>query len=109
MSALDLIADWPVTTVAAAGVGPPGSTIRHLLAHAAGYAMTSAELVAKPGQRRVYSNYGFGVLAESIEHASDIEFGRYLSEAVFEPLGMTDSALDGGAQAAGYGATATVA
>ena len=39
--------------------GPPGSTVRHLLAHAAGYSMHSADLMAEPGKRRVYSNYGF--------------------------------------------------
>ena len=89
--------------------GVPGSTVRHLLAHATGYAMNSAELIAKPGQRRVYSNYGFQVLAETIEQASGIEFGRYLAEAVFEPLQMTGSALEGGAQVAGFGATSTVA
>ena len=44
--------------------GPPGSTVRHLLAHASGYSMHSADLMAEPGKRRVYSNYGFGVLAE---------------------------------------------
>ena len=75
--------------------GPPGSTVRHLLAHASGYSMHSAEPMAKPGQRRIYSNYGFQALAETIERASGIEFGRYLTEAVFEPLGMTDSALQG--------------
>ena len=48
--------------------------------------------MAKPGKRRVYSNYGFQVLAETIEQATGIEFGQYLAEAVFEPLGMTDSA-----------------
>ena len=154
MSALDAIADWPVTSAAAAVVvpsgvvaeygdtskrfalasvtkplaaraaqvaveegvveldtaaGPPGSTVRHLLAHAAGYAMQSAELMARPGQRRIYSNYGFQVLAETIEQASGIEFGRYLAEAVFEPLGMAASALEGGAEATGFGATSTVA
>jgi CubicO group peptidase (beta-lactamase class C family) len=92
-----------------AEAGPPGSTVRHLLAHASGYSMHSPELMAKPGQRRVYSNYGFQVLAETIERASGIEFGRYLTEAVFEPLGMTDSALRGGAEAAGFGATSTIA
>jgi CubicO group peptidase (beta-lactamase class C family) len=71
--------------------------------------MNSAELIAKPGQRRVYSNYGFRVLAETIEEASGIEFGRYLTEAVFEPLNMADTTLAGGAEAAGFGATATVA
>jgi CubicO group peptidase (beta-lactamase class C family) len=89
--------------------GPPGATVRHLLAHASGYSMHSPELMAKPGQRRVYSNYGFRVLAQTIEHASGIEFGQYLADAVFEPLGMTDSALQGGAEAAGFGATSTVA
>lgn len=89
--------------------GPPGSTVRHLLAHATGYSMNSADLMAKPGTRRVYSNYGFTVLAETIEQASGIEFGQYLTEAVFEPLGMSATALTGGASAAGFGATSTVA
>ena len=89
--------------------GPPGATVRHLLAHAAGYSMRSAETMAEPGQRRVYSNYGFEVLAATIEKAAGIEFGRYLTEAVFEPLGMADSSLDGGASGAGHGATSTVA
>jgi CubicO group peptidase (beta-lactamase class C family) len=89
--------------------GPPGSTVRHLLAHATGYAMNSPQLMAQPGKRRVYSNYGFTVLAETIEQASGIAFAQYLAEAVFEPLGMVDTALDGGAEAAGFGATSTVA
>jgi CubicO group peptidase (beta-lactamase class C family) len=154
MSALDAVADWPVTSVAAALVapsgvlashgdtshrftlasvtkplvaraahiaieegvveldtqaGPAGSTVRHLLAHATGYSMNSPELMAEPGKRRVYSNYGFQVLAETLESASGIEFGRYLAEAVFDPLGMADTALEGGTEAAGFGATSTVA
>ena len=153
MSALDLIADWPVPTASAAvlgpagvledfgdtarryrlasvtkplvaraaqvaveeGVfeldtpaGPPGSTVRHLLAHTAGYAMQTAETLGSPGTRRIYSNYGFAVLAEALERESGIEAGRYLAEAVFEPLGMGASMLDGGAAAAGYGAVSTV-
>lgn len=89
--------------------GPPGSTVRHLLAHAAGYAMGTPEILARPGAKRIYSNYGFAVLAETLERESGIEFGRYLAEAVFEPLGMTRSSLDVGAAAAGYGAVSTVA
>lgn len=88
--------------------GPPGSTIRHLLAHASGLAMLSDQTLAKPGTRRVYSNYGFKVLAETLQQASGIEFTRYLTEAVFEPLGMAATRLDGGAWAAGFGATSTV-
>ena len=89
--------------------GPPGSTVRHLLAHASGLAMHSDKLMAEPGKRRIYSNYGFQVLAEAVQDKSGIEFGRYLHEAVFESLSMADSRLDGGAEAAGYGATSTVA
>lgn len=89
--------------------GPPGSTVRHLLAHASGLAMRSDKLMAEPGKRRIYSNYGFQVLAEAVQDKSGIEFGRYLHEAVFEPLSMADSRLDGGAEAAGYGVTSTVA
>jgi hypothetical protein len=89
--------------------GPPGATIRHLLAHASGLAMHSAEELASPGTRRVYSNYGFAVLAETVQTYSGIEFGRYLTEAVFDPLGMSGSHLDGGATAAGFGGVSTVA
>jgi CubicO group peptidase (beta-lactamase class C family) len=89
--------------------GPPGSTVRHLLAHASGLAMHSEQTLAKPGTRRMYSNYGFAVLAETVQRASGIEFGRYLTEAVFDPLGMSATRLDGGAQAAWFGATSTVA
>ncbi|GFG68063.1 hypothetical protein MKUB_55530 [Mycobacterium kubicae] len=89
--------------------GPPGSTVRHLLAHASGLAMLENKELARPGTRRIYSNYGFAVLAETLERESGIEFGRYLNEAVCEPLGMTTTRLDGGAPAAGFGATSTVA
>jgi CubicO group peptidase (beta-lactamase class C family) len=89
--------------------GPPGSTVRHLLAHASGLAMHSDRVLAKPGTRRMYSNQGFTVLAETLEAESGIEFGRYLAEAVCEPLGMAATLLNGGAAAAGFGATSNVA
>lgn len=89
--------------------GPPGSTVRHLLAHASGLAMHSDQTLAKPGARRMYSNQGFTVLAETVQQASGIEFGQYLTEAVFEPLGMRATALAGGAQAAGFGVRSTLA
>jgi CubicO group peptidase (beta-lactamase class C family) len=89
--------------------GPPGSTVRHLLAHASGLAMHSGDTLARPGTRRIYSNYGFAVLAETVQQAAGIEFGGYLAEAVLQPLGMTATRLDGGAPAAGFGVTSTVA
>ncbi|WP_370071041.1 serine hydrolase domain-containing protein [Mycobacterium sp. MAA66] len=88
--------------------GPPGSTIRHLLAHASGLSMLSDDVIAAPGTRRVYSNVGFAVLARVIERESGIEFGQYLAEAVFEPLGMSSSDLAGGAAEAGFGGRSCV-
>jgi CubicO group peptidase (beta-lactamase class C family) len=89
--------------------GPPGSTVRHLLAHASGLSMLSNHVLAPPGARRIYSNYGFAVLGQTVERESGIEFGEYLAEAVCQPLGMKGTRLDGGAEAAGFGATSTVA
>lgn len=89
--------------------GPPGSTVRHLLAHASGLSMHCGDLMAEPGKRRIYSNFGFQVAAQAVEQKSGIEFGAYLSEAIFGPLGMAASRLDGGAEAAGFGGTSTVA
>ncbi|KAA0120490.1 serine hydrolase [Mycolicibacterium sp. P9-22] len=173
MSALDVLADWPVPTAAAAVIGPtfrgersdgavsvlathgdtsrpfrlasvtkplvaraaqvaveegafeldtpagpPGATVRHLLAHTSGVAMQSTsgeqsdgeeyEVLAAPGTRRIYSNAGFTLLAEVLQASAEIAFGGYLREAVFEPLGMTASTLNGGASAAGYGAESSV-
>ena len=89
--------------------GPPGSTVRHLLAHASGLSMKTGEVQAQPGQRRIYSNYGFEVLAETVQRASEIQFEDYLREAVFEPLDMDSSSLVGGTEAAGFGGHSCVA
>ncbi|HTM85186.1 MAG TPA: serine hydrolase domain-containing protein, partial [Mycobacterium sp.] len=93
----------------ATAAGPPGSTVRHLLAHTSGLTMHSDLVLAPPGTRRIYSNYGFAVLAETLQQASGIDFERYLLEAVCEPLGMSTTRLAEGAPAAGFGATSTVA
>ncbi|WP_156757538.1 serine hydrolase domain-containing protein [Actinokineospora pegani] len=86
--------------------GPEGATVRHLIAHTAGYAFDSRAVQAAPGARRIYSNAGFAVLADTLAEASGIAFADYLAEAVFAPLGMTDSALEG---PAGSGAVSTAA
>jgi CubicO group peptidase (beta-lactamase class C family) len=68
--------------------GPPGSTVRHLLAHASGLPFDGREPIGKPGARRIYSNSGFDVMAEHVEERAEMPFGEYLREAVLEPLGM---------------------
>lgn len=92
-----------------APAGPPGSTVRHLLAHTSGLSMHSEKVLAAPGARRIYSNQGFTVLGQTVERETGIDFARYLAEAVCEPLGMAATRLEGGAVAAGFGATSTVA
>src|SRR5437016_9164354 len=68
--------------------GPPGSTVRHLLAHASGLSFDPGPPIAKPGQRRIYSNAGFEVLAECVAQRAEMPFVEYLAEAVLKPLGL---------------------
>ncbi len=86
--------------------GPEGSTLRHLIAHTSGLAFSDDTVQAAPGDRRVYSNTGFGVLADAVQEASGIAFPDYLDEAVLTPLGMSGTALRG---PAGSGAVSTCA
>jgi CubicO group peptidase (beta-lactamase class C family) len=84
--------------------GPPGSTVRHLLAHASGLGPEPGPPVDPPGRRRIYSNVGYGVLARLVEAASGMPFAEYLAAGVLEPLGMAATSLTdvpSGAAAAG--------
>jgi CubicO group peptidase (beta-lactamase class C family) len=74
--------------------GPPGSTVRHLLAHASGLSFDAGPPIAKPGQRRIYSEYGFEVLGETLAARAEMPFEQYLGGAVLEPLGL-GARLDG--------------
>ncbi|GLY48014.1 serine hydrolase [Lentzea sp. NBRC 102530] len=89
--------------------GPEGATVRHLISHTAGYAFDKAEVQAAPGTRRIYSNAGFDVLASFVSEACEMPFATYLHEAVFEPLGMTSSALVGSAGAGAESSAADLA
>lgn len=75
--------------------GPPGSTVRHLLAHTSGLAFDEHRVTAPPGERRLYSNAGFEQLGDHIAEATEIPFPEYLRQAVLEPLGMTSTSLEG--------------
>ena len=69
--------------------GPPGSTMRHLLAHASGLPFDVGPPIAKPGTRRIYSNAGFEVAAERIAQNAEMPFAEYLRQAVLDPLEMS--------------------
>jgi CubicO group peptidase (beta-lactamase class C family) len=68
--------------------GPPGATIRHLLAHTSGLPFEGAEPIARPGSRRIYSNEGFRVLAEHLAARAEMPFPDYVRLAVCEPLAV---------------------
>lgn len=68
--------------------GPPGSTVRHLLAHASGLPFEGETPIAPPGRRRIYSNEGFRVLGEHVALLAEMPFTEYVREAVVEPLGL---------------------
>jgi CubicO group peptidase (beta-lactamase class C family) len=68
--------------------GPPGSTVRHLLAHASGLPFEAGGPTGQVGRRRVYSNVGFEVLAEHIANRAEMPFVSYLDAGVLQPLGM---------------------
>jgi CubicO group peptidase (beta-lactamase class C family) len=76
-------------------VGQPNCTLHHLLAHAGGYPFDGDEPIARPEATRMYSNTGFVLAAQAVEHATGIAFADYLREAVFVPLGMHSSHLRG--------------
>jgi CubicO group peptidase (beta-lactamase class C family) len=73
--------------------GPPGSTVRHLLAHASGLAPDSDAVLSAPGRRRIYSNRGFEVLADLVAERRGTRFAEHLQESVLRPLGMTATEL----------------
>ena len=75
--------------------GPPGSTVRHLLAHASGLPFDGPAPIARPGQRRIYSNTGFDVLGEIVQAAAEMPFAEYLRAAVLGPLEMRATVLRG--------------
>ncbi len=82
-------------------------TVHHLLTHTAGLpealgddydplsreemtaAALAAEPLASPGDEYHYSNVGYSLLAAIVEIASGRDYERFLSEALFEPAGMT--------------------
>ena len=68
--------------------GPPGSTVRHLLAHASGLAWDSPQPLGTPGERRIYSNSGYLALAEHVATRTEIPFPEYLRAAVLDPLAL---------------------
>lgn len=89
-----LVAVEEETLNLATSVDPPGATVRHLLAHAAGYGFDTGVL-QPPERKRVYSNTGFEALAAHLAESAHMPAGRYVAEAVTQPLAMTSTEVEG--------------
>ena len=67
------VADWEKTLIAA---------LPHL------------HYIYEPGTRYSYSNIGYATLGAALSHAAGQTYLEYLPQHIFEPLGMTHSALE---------------
>ena len=85
--------------------GPPGSSLRHLLAHASGLPFDAGAPIARPGRRRIYSNYGFDVAAALVAERAEMAFADYFAHV----WGGTAMRLDGSAAAGVSGTLADLA
>lgn len=93
MAALVAIEEGAITLTEPAG--PPGATVEHLLAHAAGLARDEPRPMSAPARRRMYSNAGIEQAADHLAARTGIGFADYLQQSVLDPLGMRDTTLVG--------------
>src|SRR5437588_510349 len=63
-------------------LGPPGSTLRHLLAHASGLSPDSDAVLTAPASRRIYSNRGFEIIGAALERGTAMTVAAYVHEAL---------------------------
>lgn len=81
--------------VTAAG-GPPGTTVRHLLAHASGLPPDGDRRpLGPPERKRIYSNVGFEVLGDHVAAAAGMAFAEYAGLALVDALQLGATATDG--------------
>src|SRR5258705_973733 len=99
-SVTKLATAWTVLIAADRGLldldepaGPPGSTVRHLLAHASGLPFEGDAVIAAPGTRRIYSNPGFDALGALVARRDGRPFEDVLGDSILAPLGMDDTRL----------------
>jgi CubicO group peptidase (beta-lactamase class C family) len=88
-----------------AEAGRPGATVRHLLAHAAGFGF-DVGVLTQPGRKRIYSNTGFHALADHLSKEAGMDALDYVTDAVLAPLGMSSTTVGDGGFA--HGAVAPV-
>jgi CubicO group peptidase (beta-lactamase class C family) len=70
------------------GNGPEPKTLAELVSRGA-----QSELIFEPGTSWSYSNLGIDILGRIVEIVSHKPFDQFLTERLFEPLGMDDTAF----------------
>ncbi|GAA4488592.1 serine hydrolase domain-containing protein [Microbacterium panaciterrae] len=75
--------------------GPAGATVLDLLDHTSGLPMEGSEPQKAPGERRIYSNVGFDVLAAHVADAVGMDFADWMRREVTLPLGMAQTDVTG--------------
>jgi len=88
-------------------VGPPGATLAHLLAHAAGLGFEEGDPTCAPATKRVYSNLGIDLAARHA--AGALALTEWLAQRVLGPLAMTSTSLAGRASEGLVGSTRDLA
>ena len=83
--------------------GPPGSTVRHLLAHASGLDIDGGSVLAAVGRRRIYSNAAFDLLAALAAQHAGQPFADQVRREILRPLEMTATAIEGSAASGAVG------
>ena len=91
LAVLDAIEDADVDLDEPAG--PPGATVRHLLAHASGLPFEGEAILARPGTRRIYSNPGFDLLGDLLSRRAGMPFEVVIRDRILDPLGMAGTDL----------------
>ena len=83
--------------------GPPGATVRHLLAHASGLGPEGEAPMSAPERTRIYSNVGYDLLGSLLEDRTAQRIATALETEVLQPLGMGGTQLVGRASAGLHG------
>lgn len=66
-----------------------------MLTHAGGYSFDGAVPIVAVKRKRIYSNTGYDLITQHVADVTGIEFSEYLKDAIFAPLGMNKSFLNG--------------
>lgn len=88
-------------------LGPEGSTLAHLLAHASGLGLEREDSVLTPGTKRVYSNYGIDLAAAYLARDTDVD--AWLEQRVIAPLSLATTRVRGRAAEGVAGSTQDLA